>query len=95
MSCTETVSKPLRFEPLEICLSEKQTPQVVVFIRRGQNWCEALEPACVRPRQVRYQAALRPDSFASLILNHFNKSNHGAMLTFNAIPAEKSCQTIR
>ena len=25
----------------------------------------------MRPRQVRYQAALRPDSSASLILNHF------------------------
>ena len=27
----------------------------------------------VRPRQVRYQAALRPDIIASLILNHFHE----------------------
>jgi hypothetical protein len=28
----------------------------------------------VRPRQVRYQAALRPDSSVSLILNHFQEA---------------------
>ena len=35
--CTETVSKPLRFEALEFCLSEKRTPQAIVFIRSRQN----------------------------------------------------------
>jgi len=53
-----------------MCLSEKQMPQVVVFARSGRNQWEALERACVRPRQVRYQAALRPDSVAILILTH-------------------------
>ena len=32
-----------------------------------------MEGRIVRPRQVRYQAALRPDSIASLILNHFHE----------------------
>ena len=36
-SCDKTVSKSLRFEALELCLSEKQMPQVVVFINRRQN----------------------------------------------------------
>jgi len=35
--CVKTVSKPLRFEPLEFCLSEKQTPQVIVFTGSRQN----------------------------------------------------------
>ena len=30
-----------------------------------------MEGRIVRPRQVRYQAAIRPDSIAPLILNHF------------------------
>ena len=33
---------------------------------------ELLEGRFTRPRQVRYQAALRPDSEASLILKHFS-----------------------
>jgi hypothetical protein len=41
-----------------------------------------LETVEVRPRQVRYQAALRPDSTALLILNHFQQWNHGAMPSF-------------
>lgn len=35
--CTETVSKPLPFGAMELCLSEKQIPQVVVFMRSRQN----------------------------------------------------------
>jgi hypothetical protein len=35
--CVKTVSKPLLFGTLEFCLSEKQTPEVVVFSRSGQN----------------------------------------------------------
>ena len=59
--CVKTVSKPLRFGAMELCLSEKQMPQVIGLIRSCQNQGERLERACVRPRQVRYQAALRPD----------------------------------
>jgi len=42
-------------------LSEKQIPQAVENLESGQKSKEALEPAVMRPRQVRYQAALRPD----------------------------------
>jgi hypothetical protein len=43
-------------------LNEKQIPQVVVFVESGRNQREALERVNMRPRQVRYQAALRADS---------------------------------
>jgi hypothetical protein len=48
-----TVSKPLSFRALEICLSEEQTPQVIVSSRSRQNIGERLERAFVRPRQAR------------------------------------------
>jgi hypothetical protein len=35
--CVKTVLKPLPFGALELCLSEKQIPQVVVLIRSRQN----------------------------------------------------------
>src|SRR5260370_24103395 len=35
--CVKTVSEPLRFQALEICLSEKQTPQVIVFSTSRQK----------------------------------------------------------
>ena len=59
--CVKTVSEPLGLGPMEICLSEKQTPQVIVFSRKLSEKGERLDRAFVRPRQVRYQAALRPD----------------------------------
>jgi len=46
---------------LGLQLSEKQIPQVVGFIRKRLKQRELLERAAMRPRQVRYQAALRPD----------------------------------
>ena len=42
-------------------LSERQTPQVIVFSRKRSEKGERIDRAFVRPRQVRYQAALRPD----------------------------------
>jgi hypothetical protein len=42
-------------------LSEKQIPQVVEKLESGGKPKEALETVEMRPRQVRYQAALRPD----------------------------------
>jgi hypothetical protein len=36
----------------------------------------------MRPRQVRYQAALRPDIIAPLILNHFHERHHDRLLRF-------------
>jgi hypothetical protein len=46
---------------LGLPLSEKQIPQVIENHESGEKPKEALERAGVRPRQVRYQAALRPD----------------------------------
>jgi hypothetical protein len=40
-------------------LSEKQIPQVVEKFESGDKRKETLERAELRPRQVRYQAALR------------------------------------
>jgi hypothetical protein len=48
-------------ETLGFASSEKQIPQVVVFVRNQRGWKELLEAIALRPRQVRYQAALRPD----------------------------------
>jgi hypothetical protein len=48
-------------KPLELTSGEKQIPQVIENIENGWNSKEALERAVMRPRQVRYQAALRPD----------------------------------
>jgi hypothetical protein len=62
IACVNTVSEPLELQVTESVLSEKQTPQVIVFSRKLSEKGERLERACVRPRQVRYQAALRPDS---------------------------------
>ena len=75
--CVKTVSKPLRFEPLELCLSEEQTPQVIVFSRKLLEKGERLDRAFVRPRQVRYQAALRPDCVAASILKQIGESFWG------------------
>jgi hypothetical protein len=47
--------------PLGLALSEKQIPQVVENLESGDEQKEALEYVVMRPRQVRYQAALRPD----------------------------------
>jgi hypothetical protein len=48
-------------KPLGLPLSEKQIPQVVEILESGGKSKEALETVTLRPRQVRYQAALRPD----------------------------------
>lgn len=42
---------PHRFEALELCLSEKQTPQVIVFIGSRQNRGERLEQAGAESRR--------------------------------------------
>jgi hypothetical protein len=46
---------------LGLALSEKQIPQVVEKLESGDKRREALVRADMRPRQVRYPAALRPD----------------------------------
>jgi hypothetical protein len=55
------VTKPVVLSLLGLPLSEKQIPQVVENLESGGKSIEALEMAALRPRQVRYQAALRPD----------------------------------
>ena len=57
----KTVTNPLTLNRLGLPLSEKQIPQVVEKYESGGKPKEALERAVMRPRQVRYQAALRPD----------------------------------
>lgn len=58
----KTVTKLLLLRLLELASSEKQIPQVVEKLESGGKSKEALETVELRPRQVRYQTALRPDS---------------------------------
>jgi hypothetical protein len=44
-----------------LAVRENQIPQLVANIAKGQQEMELLESGSVRPRQARYQAALRPD----------------------------------
>jgi hypothetical protein len=65
---------PLVLGAIGLQLSEKQIPQVVGFIRKRLKQRELLERAAMRPRQVRYQAALRPDIISwidSKVLSNF------------------------
>ena len=57
----KTVSKLGALEHLGLALSEKQIPQIVENSKKYGELLEALEGVRLRPRQVRYQAALRPD----------------------------------
>ena len=63
--CTKTVPKHIELGVLGLVLSEKQIPQIVENNQSGTERMEPLEGTGVRPRQVRYQAALRPDSRVS------------------------------
>jgi hypothetical protein len=64
--CAELCQNPTDWGPWRSVLSERQTPQVIVFSRKSLEKGERLDRAFVR-----YQAALRPDSIAPVILNHF------------------------
>jgi hypothetical protein len=57
----KTVSKLSALEPLGLALSKKQIPQIIENTKKCGESKEPLEPDGMRPRQVRYQAALRPD----------------------------------
>ena len=58
----KTVSKLGAVEHLGLlALSEKQIPQIVENSKKCGELLEPLEGDGMRPRQVRYQAALRPD----------------------------------
>jgi hypothetical protein len=43
-------------------LEREQNPRIEKNLRKTSNAMEAMESGSIRPRQVRYQAALRPDS---------------------------------
>ena len=53
--------------------SEEQIPQVVGKTEKTRNGMDGLEGNFTRPRQVRYQAALRPDYIDSTSVARFNK----------------------
>ena len=57
----KTVTELVGLIPFGLPSSEKQIPQVVENLESGGKPKEALERTVMRPRQVRYQAALRPD----------------------------------
>ena len=61
MDCSKTVPKPNHLSSFGLALSEKQIPQIVENNENRIDLIEPLEATGVRPRQVRYQAALRPD----------------------------------
>ena len=56
------------FGLLGLALSEKQIPQVSENTEESKSLLEPLESAGRRPRQARYQAALRPDDNGMLII---------------------------
>ena len=59
--CRKTVVKRILLTPWRIATERKQIPQVVENKQTRSNGMEPLEIVGVRPRQVRYQVALRPD----------------------------------
>ena len=63
----KTVTKPLPLSRLGLPLSEKQIPQVVENLESGGKPKEALERVAMRPRQVRYQAALGPTCYVLIL----------------------------
>jgi hypothetical protein len=52
---------PIYLTRFGIRFERKQMPRIVGNVRKALNAREARESARIRPRQVRYQAALRPD----------------------------------
>ena len=52
---------PMFFDRLGLVSSEEHIPQVGENTERAKWLLVALESAVTRPRQARYQAALRPD----------------------------------
>jgi len=54
--------------PLGLALSEKQIPQIAENTEKPKQGMELLESVGPRPRQARYQAALRPDVIKSSLI---------------------------
>jgi hypothetical protein len=55
------------FKPFELTLNEEQIPQMIENNKNQGCEMDSLEGLFLRPRQVRYQAALRPDSLQAFI----------------------------
>jgi hypothetical protein len=55
---------------------------------------EVLESSCVRPRQARYQAALRPDMKCIFILKHFATASNRYQLQLLLFTTVASTQTV-
>ena len=64
----KTVLKLVALKPLGLALSEKQVPQIVENTKKCGELKDPLEGVWMRPRQVRYQAALRPDNVLDNVL---------------------------
>ena len=56
------MTAPIVLTCFGICFERKQIPRIVGNVRKSSNAKEATELDRLRPRQVRYQAALRRDS---------------------------------
>jgi hypothetical protein len=54
--------KPIALTCFGICFERKRIPRLVEILRKSLNAKETREADLLRPRQVRYQTALRPDS---------------------------------
>ena len=52
---------PIVLRPFGFGLEREQNPELEKTLGKTSNALEAMETGCIRPRQVRYQAALRPD----------------------------------
>ena len=61
MHCPRTVPELLSLTGLELSLEQKQIPQVVENSENECSGCNGWKERLFAPRQVRYQAALRPD----------------------------------
>jgi hypothetical protein len=64
-SVSEPYQKAIYWDRLVYPSSEEQIPQAYEKAEKQRNGMEALEKETMRPRQVRYQAALRPDVLLS------------------------------
>jgi len=54
-------------------LNEKQIPQMIENNEKPRYEMDSLEELFLRPRQVRYQAALRPDCHQQFTSNNASK----------------------
>jgi hypothetical protein len=59
--CIKTVSKLYLKHALGLSVERRADPHVVGKTEKTRNGMDSMERSFTRPRQVRYQAALRPD----------------------------------